>query len=199
MKNKSNQSNSNGFVRKRSDHKKRTFRQEGREGTDDAGWIKRGQVWRSPKTNTKTGGRKPDDVERGGSHAKSDPSNAPGGYGHFSDIRAHRLGKSLRNDLYKVANGLPEDENHNLRQRIKHAATTVTSSLATGFGYGTYRGALNGALECRAALYGLQDHVDQLEQQQFIDPEGIANLKSAIDDTISAVNQYIGQLKRDQG
>lgn len=117
-----------------------------------------------------------------------------GGYAKFGDIPAHRLGRALRDRLYRLANSLAEDERGNLCQRLKHAATTVTASLATGFGEGTFRSGVTRALESRGALLGIQDHIDQLGDQHLLDEKMLLELKSEVDLVLGALNEYLGVL-----
>jgi len=122
----------------------------------------------------------------------------PGGYRHFGDIPAHRLGRRLRQELYQLANALDEGERQNLSPRLKHAATTVTAALAAGFGEGTFRAAVSRALESRGALYAIQDHLDQLQEGGALAEDAANRLKEQVDQVIKAVNDYLGELAREK-
>jgi hypothetical protein len=122
----------------------------------------------------------------------------PGGYMSFADIPAHKLGRQLRGELYKVAKSLPDDESANLVARIKAAATTSTAALVSGFGQGTFRSGIRGALESRGALFVLQDHLDQAADFGWIDEDPRNGLREQVDAVIAAVNDYLGGLVRDR-
>ena len=118
----------------------------------------------------------------------------PGGYSSFGEIPAHKLGRTLRGKLYKVAGTLEETEKDNLISRLKHAATTVTASLASGFGEGTFRAGVSRALESRGALYAIQDHLQQLADEGMLNEEQFSELRGETDAVLLAVNEYLGQL-----
>ncbi|NMB73958.1 MAG: four helix bundle protein [Myxococcales bacterium] len=119
-----------------------------------------------------------------------------GGYASFSDIPAHRLGRALRNELYRLANRLPESEKLNLVQRLKHSATTITASLAAGFGGGTFRSGVSGALESRMALMSVQDHLQQLGELGLAEETELVRLRADADAVVVEVNRFLGQLAR---
>lgn len=119
-----------------------------------------------------------------------------GGYASFSDIPAHRLGRAFRNELYRLANRLPESERQNLVQRLKHSATTITASLAAGFGGGTFRSGVGGALESRGALMSVQDHLQQLGELGLAEEKDLARLRADADAVVIEVNRFLGQLAR---
>ncbi|MBN2493099.1 MAG: four helix bundle protein [Deltaproteobacteria bacterium] len=153
--------------------------------------------------------------DRAQTHERREPAPAPrdedglwaaarsgtglAGYLRFGDIPAHKLGRVLRNHLYKLA-GDPEleDEKANLAGRIKQAATTVTASLATGFGEGTFRSGVSRALESRGALYAIQDHLEQLVDMERIDAARLEDCKREVDEVIAAVNAFLGVLVRER-
>ena len=122
----------------------------------------------------------------------------PGGFLKVGDIPAYRLGRELRNRLYSLANSLDQDERPNLCARLKQAATSVTASVATGFGEGTFRSAVSRALEARGALYAIQDHLQQAADLGMLEQEQWHALSAQVDDVIRAVNEYLGLLVRER-
>ena len=149
------------------------------------------KVWKAPATPTELS-------EEQALERIASATIGPGGYRHFGDIPAHRLGRKLRQELYRLANALREDERHNLSARIKYAATTVTASLAAGFGEGTFRAAVSRALESRGALYAIQDHLDQLQENGDLAEEATTHLRNLVDEVIRAINEYLGELVREK-
>jgi four helix bundle protein len=131
-------------------------------------------------------------------YAIASSQSGPGGYKKFGDIPAHKLGKALRGRLYQVANALPDSEHGNLVSRIKHAATTVTAALAQGFGEGTFRAGINRALESRGALMAIQDHIEQLGELGFLEPEEVFKLKDQVDAVFASLNEYVGSVVKEQ-
>mgnify|MGYP000415727002 CR=1 FL=1 len=119
-----------------------------------------------------------------------------GGFASFGDLPAHRLGRGLRNDLYKLANRLPESEKNNLVQRLKHSATTITAALAAGFGGGTFRSGISGALESRGALMAVQDHLQQLGDLGLVEEAELSRLRADADAVIKEVNRILGLIAR---
>lgn len=165
---------------------------------NESDWVKRGQVWRTDKTQNRSTAKPTTRSAPTNRKVQTENLDAPGGYRHFKDIPAHRLGRTLRNELYKLANNLPEEENLNLKQRLKYEATTMTSSIASGFGQGSYRGVLNGALGSRGALCGVQDFLQNLLDQNCLNDDDYKRLHGNVDEVISAINQFIGQLSKDR-
>jgi len=122
----------------------------------------------------------------------------PGGFLRFSDIPAHKLGRTLRGKLYALANSLPEGERANLAQRIKAAATTVTASLAAAFGEALFRATVQRTLESRGALFGLHDHLEQLADLNLLDAARFEELRAELDQVVAALNEFLGQLARER-
>ncbi len=122
----------------------------------------------------------------------------PGGFVKLGDIPAYRLGRELRNRLYRLANSLDEDERPNLCARLKQAATAVTASLAAGFGEGTFRSAVSRALETRGALYAIQDHLRQAADLGMLGEDEWQALSAQVDDVIKSTNEYLGLLVRER-
>jgi len=173
-----------------------------RRGAPDArgkkgGWVKNERVWRSDRAQTTargTAGPGPDD---GPVLAAATCDGGPGGYQKFGDIPAHRQGRTLRGELYRLANKLPATEHDNLAPRLKSAATTVTASLATGFGEGTFRAGVSRALESRGALMAIQDHLEHLADQDLLATEEHARLRQSVDQVVASVNEYLGRLVKE--
>lgn len=156
------------------------------------GWVKRKSVWRSEQSRPAPAAGKPDEDAR--LMAAAQDSSGPGGFSKFGDIPAHKLGRALRGRIYKIASTLGESEAGNLVGRMKHAATTVTASLATGFGEGTFRSGTSYALKSRGALFALQDHVEQLVDEGAIQQSECDQLKEELQAVVAAVNEYLGLL-----
>ncbi len=152
------------------------------------------RVWRSDKKDSRSEVTSEDKMLLAAASAKI----GPGGYKKFSDIPAHKLGRKLRVKLYALTKQFPKDEKDNLVIRIKTASTTLTAALVTGFGQGTFRSAISGALESRGVLFGIQDYLDQAEQYDYLDGKQRESLRVEVDDVIDALNKYLGELARDR-
>ncbi len=152
------------------------------------------KVWRANKKESRSEIAPEDKILLAAASARI----GPGGYKRFSDIPAHKLGRKLRVKLYELAKRFPDDERNNLVARVKSESTTMTAALVTGFGQGTFRSAIAGALESRGALFGMQDLLDQAQEHQFIDGEQRQELRGELDDVIDALNSYLGELVRDR-
>lgn len=161
------------------------------------GWVKKDRVWRSERAQSTAKGTPasgPEDVQL---QAAAGSGNGPAGYRKFGDIPAHQQGRTLRGDLYRLANGLPATESANLAPRLKSAATTVTASLATGFGEGTFRAGVSRALESRGALMAVQDHLEHLADQDMLARDEHDRLRQAVDQVVTSVNEYLGRLVKE--
>ncbi len=123
-------------------------------------------------------------------------TTGPGGYLRYGDIPAHKLGRALRIKLHELCKTIDEQERDNLIARIKQAATTVTASLAAGFGEGVADGGVQRALASRGALVVLQDHLDQLQDQEMLAEDDREALRKDIDAVIVAVNEYMNLLTK---
>ncbi len=159
------------------------------------GWVKRKSVWHN-EHNRPPRAVRPDD-EDGRLRAAARASTGPGGFLKFGDIPAHKLGRALRGRIYKIAGSLGESEAGNLAGRMKQAVTTVTASLATGFGEGTFRSGTSHALKSRGALFALQDHLEQLADESFLQKGACDELKAEVDAVVAAVNEYLGLLVKE--
>jgi four helix bundle protein len=189
-----------GFSRRDKDPGHLGLSKKGAGGKDrhESGWAKKDRAWRSEKAQKTERGesgfsRQDKDLE----HIALSKKGA-GGYDNYVDIPAHQIGRKLRKRLYQIANRLPEEENHNLKSRIKYAATTVTAALAQGFGEGAFRSGINHALQSRGALVEVQDHLDQLIDLEMLPEEEGIQLKQEVDRVIQAVNDFMGRLVKER-
>lgn len=174
-------------------------RSDNRSRSDDRGKSRgkqpEGKVWRKPDAAPAV--TAPMAAEEKELLAAASAKVGPGGYRQFSDIPAHKLGRKLRPRLYKLAKGLPADAS-DLSDRIKAAATGSTASLVTGFGEGTIRASIRGALQGRGALVVLQDLLDQLVEQDWLEADERSGFGEELDAVIAALNTYLGELVRDR-
>ncbi len=52
----------------------------------------------------------------------------------FKDLDVWMAARELRQEIYKVAKGLPESEKFGLASQLRRAAISVTANIAEGFG-----------------------------------------------------------------
>jgi len=158
-------------------------------------WVKHKSVWRNERPRPRPAVNQSDEDERLRAAARASPG--PGGFIKFGDIPAHKLGRALRGRIYKIAASLDGSEAGNLAGRMKHAATTVTAALATGFGEGTFRSGTSHTLESRGALFALQDHLEQLTDEGMLKKLVFDELRAEVDAVVVAVNEYLGLLVKE--
>jgi four helix bundle protein len=89
----------------------------------------------------------------------------------------YQVAREFRKAMYRVANGVPEDEKFGLAGQIRRAAVSPTNNIAEGHGRFHFLDQIKFSLQGRGSLEVLMDDLNVCEDEQYLPSDNIATLK----------------------
>jgi four helix bundle protein len=86
----------------------------------------------------------------------------------FKDLEVWKVGRELRQEIYKLAKSLPEFEKFGLANQLRRAAISVTANVAEGFGRFGYQENAQFCRQARGSLYELRDHLTTCVDSEYL-------------------------------
>ena len=117
----------------------------------------------------------------------------------FEDLEVWQYCRELRNELTKLAKGLPDEEKFMLADQMIRAARSVTNNIAEGYGRYTYKNNIHFCRQSRGSVYELIDHLIICNDEQYISETVLDEKKQQCFRAIKLINGYIRFLKKQQG
>ncbi len=95
----------------------------------------------------------------------------------FEDLETYKLARAFRKAMYAVSRKLPSFEKFELASQIRRASVSLTNNIAEGHGRWHYLDHIKFILQARGSLEELVDDVNVCEDEQYLPPSEIAELK----------------------
>ena len=109
----------------------------------------------------------------------------------FEDLEVWALGRTIRKELYRLANRLPKQEEYNLAQQIRTASVSLTANIAEGYGRFHFKENVQFCRIARGSAYELQDHLVTCRDLGYLDEGGHAHLHALLVRFARLLNGYI--------
>jgi four helix bundle protein len=106
-------------------------------------------------------------VNRESLHRESTPKR-PGQVSTFEDLEVYRVAREFRRAMYRIARELPEIEKFGFASQIRRAAVSLTNNIAEGHGRYHFPDQIRFALQARASLEELLDHLNTCDDEQYV-------------------------------
>ena len=113
----------------------------------------------------------------------------------FEDLEVYKKAGELRKRLYGVARRLPDFEKYELGRQIRRASVSLTNNIAEGHGRYHYLDEIKFELQARGSLAELVDDLNVCEDEQYLSPTDIADLKERASEVQRLINGYIRFLR----
>jgi four helix bundle protein len=105
-------------------------------------------------------------------------SQTSSGFQTFEDLELYRLSREFRKAMYGVTRRLPVFEKFELASQIRRAAVSLTNNIAEGHGRFHYLDQIRFSLVARASLEELIDDLNICEDENYLSPGEVKELKS---------------------
>jgi four helix bundle protein len=113
----------------------------------------------------------------------------------FEDLEVYKKARELRKRMYAVARGLPDFEKYELGRQIRRASVSWTNNIAEGHGRYHYLDEIKFELQARGSLAELADDLNICEDEHYLSPTDVADLKKQVSEVQRLINGYIRFLR----
>ena len=113
----------------------------------------------------------------------------------FEDLEVYKKGREFRKRMYAVARRLPDFEEYELGRQIRRASVSLTNNIAEGHGRYHYLEEIKFELQARGSLAELVDDLNVCEDEHYLSPTDVADLKEQAREVQRLINGYIRFLR----
>ena len=110
---------------------------------------------------------------------------------HFRELEVWKLGRQIRQEIYRLTQTFPTAERTNLVIQMRRAAVSITANLAEGYGKYSYKENRNYCRTSRASAYELQDHLTASLDEGLVSKATFVDLDRKLLQFIKRTNSYI--------
>jgi four helix bundle protein len=119
-------------------------------------------------------------------------------YKSFESVKAWQLGRTFKNNIYKISEIFPKQESYNLIQQIRRAAVSITANIAEGYGRYSFQENIQFCRMSRGSLLEVLDHLYTALDQKYVNQEEFDDLYQEGRQVEWAINGYINFLQSHQ-
>jgi four helix bundle protein len=116
-------------------------------------------------------------------------------YQTFEDLEAYQVAREFRKKMVRVARKLPAIEKFGLASQIRRAAVSLTNNIAEGHERFHFPDQIKFCLQARGSLEEFLDDVNVCEDEQYLSPNEIEELKEHGWRVHKVLNGYIRFLR----
>jgi four helix bundle protein len=113
----------------------------------------------------------------------------------FEDLEVYKKAREFRKRMYAVARGLPDLEKYELGRQIRRASVSLTNNIAEGHGRYHYLDEIKFELQARGSLAELVDDLNVCNDEHYLSPTDVADLKKQAKEVQRLINGYIRFLR----
>ena len=113
----------------------------------------------------------------------------------FEDLEVYKKAREFRKRMYGVARGIPDSEKYELGRQIRRASVSLTNNIAEGHGRYHYLDEIKFELQARGSLAELVDDLNVCEDEHYLSPTDVADLKKQAREVQRLINGYIRFLR----
>jgi four helix bundle protein len=114
----------------------------------------------------------------------------------LDDFELYRVARELRKRIYLLAKQLPPQEKYCLNPQMRRAAVSITNNIAEGHGRWHYQENLRFCRITRGSIDEILDDLNVCLDENYAQPQMIAELKSEAYSLIGRLNGYMAYLRR---
>jgi four helix bundle protein len=113
----------------------------------------------------------------------------------FENLEVYKKAREFRKRMYGVARRLPDFEKYELGRQIRRASVSLTNNIAKGHGRYHYLDEIKFELQARGSLAELVDDLNVCEDENYLSPTDVADLKEQAREVQRLINGYIRFLR----
>lgn len=107
----------------------------------------------------------------------------------------YQVAREFRKAMYGVSRRLPDFEKFGLASQVRRAAVSLTNNIAEGHGRYHYLDQIKFTLQARGSLDELIDDLNVCEDEKYLTPSEVADLKQQGGRVHQLINGYIRYLR----
>jgi four helix bundle protein len=113
----------------------------------------------------------------------------------FEDLKVYKKAREFRKRMYAVGRRLPDFEKYELGRQIRRASVSLTNNIGEGHGRYHYLDEIKFELQARGSLAELVDALNVCEDEHYLSPADVADLKEQAREVQRLINGYIRFLR----
>ena len=113
----------------------------------------------------------------------------------FEDLEFYKFAREFRKVMYGVTRKLPSFEKFELASQVRRAALSLTNNIAEGHGRWHFLDQIKFVLQARGSLQELLDDLNACEDEKYLAPSEIADLKQQGWRVLKLINGYLRFLR----
>jgi four helix bundle protein len=113
----------------------------------------------------------------------------------FEDLEVYKKARDFRKRMYAVAKRLPDLEKYELGRQIRRASVSLTNNIAEGHGRYHYLDEIKFELQARGSLAELVDDLNVCDDEHYLSPTDVTDLKELAREVQRLINGYIRFLR----
>ena len=113
----------------------------------------------------------------------------------FEDLEVWKRARNMRQELTRLARGLPGEERFRLNDQIVRAARSVTANIAEGYGRYHYQENIQFCRQARGSLFELVDHLTVALDEEYIENDVFTGLRQRLFELVRLLNGYVKFLR----
>lgn len=114
----------------------------------------------------------------------------------FEDMDVYKVAREFRVAMYAVSRRLPDFEKYELASQIRRAAVSLTNNIAEGHGRFHYLDQIKFMLQSRGSAQELIDDLNVAQDEKYLPPSEISQLKERGWHAIRVLNGYLRWLRQ---
>jgi four helix bundle protein len=113
----------------------------------------------------------------------------------FEDLEVYKKAREFQKRMCALARKLPDFEKYELGRQIRRASVSLTNNIAEGHGRYHYLDEIKFELQARGSLAELVDDLNVCEDEHYLPPTDVADLKEQAREVQRLINGYIRFLR----
>ena len=126
---------------------------------------------------------------------KSAKSIPDGSFRTFEDLEVYKTAREFRRNVYAASRRLPDFERYGLADQVRRAAVSLTNNIAEGHGRFYFADQVKFFLASRGSLQELIDDLNICEDEHYLEPAEITELKAEGWRVLGLINGYLRYLR----
>jgi four helix bundle protein len=113
----------------------------------------------------------------------------------FEDLETYQAAREFRKKMYGVGRRVPDFEKYALADQVRRAALSLTNNIAEGHGRYHFADQVKFFLGSRGSLQELIDDLNTCDDEHYLEPREVAELKAEGWRLLGLINGYLRYLR----
>jgi four helix bundle protein len=114
----------------------------------------------------------------------------------LDEFELYKVAREFRKKVYRLIKTLPPIERYCLAPQMRRAAISITNNIAEGHGRWHFQENVQFCRTSRGSVEEIIDDLNICEDEKYVEPKLIAELKLEADKLLTRLNGYIAYLRK---